>query len=268
MRPPERRETGEQDLFRSRLDQIIDMKHPLVTLGRTVDWGFLERRFGEVYDDDPGRPPLPTRLMAGLAILKHTYDLSDEVLCERWVENPYYQHFCGEEFFQHRLVFDRSSLTRWRNRMGEERLAALIQESLSVAVRTKAIKPSELSRVIVDTTVHPKNVTFPTDAKLLNRAREKLVRLAPRHGVALRQSYARVGKFALSRHQRYAHAKQFTRANRALKTLRTYLGRVIRDIGRKIEGDEGLEAAFAKLLALARRVREQQQRQRGPTIFL
>ena len=82
MRPPERRETGEQDLFRSRLDQIIDLKHPLVALGRTVDWEFLERQFGAVYTDDPGRPPLPTRLMAGLAILKHTYDLSDEVLCE------------------------------------------------------------------------------------------------------------------------------------------------------------------------------------------
>ena len=122
MQPRERRETGEQDLFRSRLDQIIDLKHPLVALGRTVDWEFLEREFGAVYTDDPGRPPLPTRLMAGLAILKHTYDLSDEVLCERWVENPYYQFFCGEEFFQHRLVFDRSSsLTRWRNRMGEER---------------------------------------------------------------------------------------------------------------------------------------------------
>ena len=120
--------------------------------------------------------------MAGLAILKHTYDLSDEVLCERWVENPYYQFFCGEEFFQHRLVFDRSSLTRWRHRMGEERLQALLQESLSVATRTEAIKPSELSRVIVDTTVQPKNVTFPTDAKLLNRAREKLVRLAQAHG--------------------------------------------------------------------------------------
>ena len=89
MRPRERSETGEQDLFRSRLDQIIDMKHPLVTLGRTVDWGFLEQRFGEVYDDDPGRPPLPTRLMAGLSILKHTYDLSDEVLCERWVESTH-----------------------------------------------------------------------------------------------------------------------------------------------------------------------------------
>jgi IS5 family transposase len=200
-------------------------------------------------------------------ILKHTYDLSDEVLCERWVENPYYQYFCGEEFFQHRLVFDRSSLTRWRTRMGEERLQALIQESLSVATRTKAIKPSELSRVIVDTTVQPKNVTFPTDAKLLNRAREKLVRLAKLHGVDLRQSYARVGKLALIQHQRYAHAKQFKRANRTLKKLRTYLGRVIRDIGRKIEGNSGLEVAFAKLLPLARRVREQKQHQRGPKVY-
>ncbi|TWB47625.1 transposase-like protein DUF772 [Bradyrhizobium sacchari] len=107
MRPREGRETGEQDLFRSRLDQIIDMKHSLVTLARTVDWGFLEREFGAVYPDGPGQPPLPTRLMAGLAILKHAYDLSDEVLCERWVENPYYQFFCGEECFQHRPVFDR-----------------------------------------------------------------------------------------------------------------------------------------------------------------
>jgi IS5 family transposase len=267
MRPRERRESGEQDLFRSRLDQVINMEHALAKLARTIDWSFLEEKFGAVYTDGPGQPPLPTRLMAGLAILKHTYDLSDEVLCERWVENPYYQYFCGEEFFQHRLVFDRSSLTRWRNRMGEARLQALLQESLSVAARTKAIKPSELSRVILDTTVQPKNVTFPTDAKLLNRAREKLARLAKLHGVTLRQSYVRVGKFALIQHQRYAHAKQFKRANRMLKKLRTYLGRVIRDIDRKIEGDDGLQAKFTKLLALARRVREQQQRQRGPKVY-
>jgi transposase, IS5 family len=143
-------------------------------------------------------------------------------------------------------------LTRWRNRMGEERLAALIQESLSVATRTEAIKPSELSQVIVDTTVQPKNVTFPTDAKLLNRAREKLVRLAKLHGVALRQSYARVGKLALIQHQRYAHAKQFKRANRMLKKLRTYLGRVIRDVSRKIKDNGALEVAFTKLLAFCR----------------
>ena len=267
MRPKERRETGQSDLLRARLDAIIDMAHPLVQLARTADWPFLEDRFGEVYEDKPGRPPLPTRLMAGLAILKHTYDLSDEELCERWVENPYYQFFCGEEFFQHRLVFDRSSLTRWRQRMGEEKLKALLQESLSVAVRTEAIKPSQLSRVIVDTTVQPKNVMFPTDAKLLHRAREILVRLAGRHGVKLRQSYARVGKFILIKHQRYAHAKQFKRANRELKRLRTLLGRVIRDIARKIDGNDPLKAIFANMLDRARRVRDQKQHQRGPKVY-
>jgi IS5 family transposase len=267
MRPRERRESGEQDLFRSRLDQVINMDHALAKLSRTIDWGFLEQKFGAVYTDGPGQPPLPTRLMAGLAILKHTYGLSDEAVCERWLENPYYQYFCGEEFFQHRLPLDRSSMTHWRNRMDEDRLLALLQESLAVATKTGAMKPSDLARVIVDTTVQPKNITFPTDAKLLNRAREKLVTLAQRLGVELRQSYVRVGKFALVRHQRYAHAKQFKRANRALRTLRTYLGRVIRDISRKIEGDAGLEAKFAWLLSLARRVREQQRGQRGPKIY-
>jgi hypothetical protein len=90
-RPRERRETGEQDLFRARLDQILNMNHELVQLARTIDWPVLEARFSEVYCDGPGMPPLPTRLMAGLAILKHTFNLSDEVLCERWIENPYFQ---------------------------------------------------------------------------------------------------------------------------------------------------------------------------------
>ena len=268
MKPRERRDSGQGDLLRSRLDAILDMDHQLVALARWVDWGFLEKRFGEVYRDGPGQPPLPTRLMAGLTILKYTYDLSDEELCARWVENPYYQFFCGEEFFQHELVLDRSSLTRWRQRMGEEKMKALLQESLSIAVKTNAVKPSELSEVIVDTTVEPKNVMFPTDARLLNRAREILVRLAKRHGVALRQSYARVGKFALIKHQRYAHAKQFKRANRALKTLRTYLGRVIRDVARKVDDDPWLkEVVFKNILARARRVRDQQQQQRGPKVY-
>jgi IS5 family transposase len=269
MRPEERRDTGQADLLRSRLDAIIDMGHALVKLARTIDWTFLEQRFGAVYQDKPGRPPLPTRLMAGLCILKHTYNLSDEVLCERWVENPYYQFFCGEEFFQHGLVFDRSSLTRWRQRMGEEKLQALLQESLSVATKTEAIKPADLNRVIVDTTVQPKNVMFPTDARLLNRAREILVRLANRYRIKLRQSYARVGKFALIKHQRYAHAKQFKRANRALKRLKTYLGRVIRDIGRKRGGNADLlqEIVLSRMLARARRVFEQKRHQRGPKVY-
>jgi IS5 family transposase len=267
MRPRERRESGEQDLFRSRLDQIIDMEHALAKLARAIDWRFLEEKFGAVYKDGAGQPPLPTRLMAGLAILKHTYDLSDEVVCELWIENPYYQYFCGEEFFQHRLPLDRSSMTNWRQRMGEERLQALLQESLAVATRSGAMKPRDLARVIVDTTVQPKNITFPTDAKLLNRAREKLVKLAKKLGVELRQSYTRVGKFALIQHQRYAHAKQFNRANRALRKLKTYLGRVIRDITRKIDGEPWLEAMFAHLLSLARRVRAQERGQRGHKVY-
>jgi IS5 family transposase len=153
--------------------------------------------------------------------------------------------------------------------MGEEKLQALLQESLSVNTRTEAIKPSDLNRVIVDTTVQPKNVMFPTDARLLNRAREILVRLAKGAGLTLRQSYRRVGKLALISHQRYAHAKQFKRANRALRALRTYLGRVIRDIARKLEGEVGLldRVALDRMLALARCVLEQKQRQRGRNVY-
>ncbi len=267
MRPKERRETGQSDLFRARLDQIVALNHPLVKLARAIDWSFLEERCGAVYTDDPGRPPLPTRLMAGLAILKHMHDLSDEVLCERWVENPYDQLFCGEEFFCHKLPFDRSSLTRWRQRMGEDKLIALIQESLAVATRVGAAKPADFRQVIIDTTVQEKAIAFPTDAKLMHRARERLVRLARRHGVRLRQSYARVGKVALIRHQRYAHAKQFKRANRALRSLRTMLGRVIRDIARKIVSRPELAEVFALPLSLARRVKDQRQRERGRKLY-
>jgi IS5 family transposase len=267
MRPKERRDSGQNDLFRARLDQIVDLGHPLAKLAGSVDWGFLEEQFGAVYSDKAGHPPLPTRLMAGLAILKHMHDLSDEALCERWIENPYFQLFCGEEFFQHQPPFDRSSLTRWRQRMGEEKLVALVQESLNVATRAGAAKPSDFSKVIVDTTVQPKAIAFPTDAKLMHRARERLVRLAKQHGVRLRQSYERVGKYALIAHQRYAHAKQFKRANRALRTLRTYLGRVCRDLVRKIKSSMRLKSIFAQPLSLAFAVRDQRQNQRGKKIY-
>ena len=267
MRPKERKDGGQKDLFRARLDQIVDMTHPLAKLAATINWGFLEERFGAVYSDAAGHPPLPTRLMAGLAILKHMHDLSDEALCARWIENPYFQLFCGEEFFQHKLVFDRSSLTRWRQRMGEERLVALIQESLSVATKTGAAKPSDFSKVIVDTTVQPKAIAHPTDAKLMHRAREKLVALAKKNGVTLRQSYHRVGKYALIAYQRYAHAKQFKRARRELRKLRTILGRVTRDIDRKVRDKANLRDIFRKPLWLAERVRDQRQNQRGKKVY-
>jgi IS5 family transposase len=195
------------------------------------------------------------------------HDLSDEVLCARWLENPYYQFFCGELSFCHKLPFDRSSLTHWRQRLGEEQLVALIQESLSVAHKTGALATRDLERVVVDTTVQPKAIAHPTDARLCHRALEKLVDLAQRNQVPLRQSYRRVANRAAIMGGRYTHAHQFKRARRELKFLRTRLGRVIRDIRRKIAGDETLREHFADLLALAMRVRFQDHRQRGPKVY-
>jgi len=266
MRPREQSK-GQDDLFRSRLDQIIDMEHELVRLAGVVAWPLLDQHFGDMYTDGPGQPPLPTRLMAGVSILKHTFDLSDEELVRRWVENPYFQYFCGEEFFRHTAPFDRSSLSRWRTRMGEARLEILLQESLTIAVKTEAIEVKDLSKVIVDTTVQEKAVAFPTDAKLANRARVKLVKLANEHGLKLRQGYPRVGKLALMKHQRYAHAKQFKRARRELRRLKTYLRRVIRDVERQVKKAPLIEPIFRPMLFLAQRVHDQQPGQRGPKVY-
>ena len=264
---PREQSRGQDDLFRSRLDQIIDPRHELVRLGGLIDWQAIGARLGEVYTDGPGQPPLPTRLMAGLAILKHMHNLSDEELTARWIENPYYQHFCGEEHFCHRAPFDRSSMTRWRQRMGEERLEVLLQESLVVAVKTKALDPRDLSKIIVDTTVQEKAITFPTDAKLLDRARVMLVKLAKKHGLKLRQGYPRVGKRALIKYQRYAHAKQWKRARRELRRLRTWLGRVIRDIDRQVRHSPSLNAIFRAKLFLAGRVHGQKRGARGHKVY-
>jgi len=261
------RDDRQDDLFRASLEAIINLRHPLVRLAAEINWDFLAKRFSSVCRIGPGQPPLPTRLVAGLFILKHMHNLSDEALCDRWVENPYFQYFCGEAVFQHELPFDRSSLTRWRQRLGEEQIAALLQESLSVAHRSGAIETKDLERVVVDTTVQEKAIAHPTDARLMHRAIEKLVDLAKRKGVKLRQSYLRLAKRAAIMVGRYTHAHQFKRARRELKFLRTRLGRVIRDIRRKIEGDPTLEDRFGPLLDLALRVRHQEQRQRGPKVY-
>ena len=177
-------------------------------------------------------------------------------------EDPYFQYFTGEEFFQHEIPHERSDLSHWRKRMGEK-LELLLAESLRVAHQSGALRTRDLARVTVDTTVQPKDITFPTDAKLLHAAIKGLNRLANEHGVRLRQSYVRVAKRAAMMAGRYAHAKQFNRHRRELRMLRTRLGRLIRDIGRKIEGNVELEAVFASPLSCATQIRSQKQRQRG-----
>jgi hypothetical protein len=182
------------------------------------------------------------------------------------VHDPYFQYFTGEEFFQHALPHERSGMSHWRKRIGE-RLGILLAESLRIAHDTGALKTDDLARVTIDTTVQPKNVAFPTDAKLLETAIRQLGTLAKKHNVPLRQSYARLAKRAAMMAGRHAHAKQFKRMNRQMKFLRTRLGRLIRDTRRKIAGDGKLQEVFAIPLGRAAQIRSQKQRQRGWKLY-
>lgn len=265
MRPRKTETTGSGDLFRSRLDQIIDMGHELVRLADEVDWDWIDGELAERFSDT-GRPGTESRFMVGLLLLKHIYGLSDEGVCERWVYDPYFQHFTGEEFFRHAFPHERSGLTHWRGRIGDE-LEVLLQESLRVAHDVGALNKGDLARITVDTTVQPKNVTHPTDAKLMLTAIRQLGKLAKEHGVEVRQSYARVAKRAALMAGRYAHAKQFKRAGRELRFLRTRLGRLIRDIRRKTDGDQRLREVFAVPLGKAMQIRRQRQQQRGWKLY-
>jgi len=265
MRPKKHETTGLNDLFQARLDQIINMKHELVALAGKIDWDWLDEEVAPLYSDK-GRPGIETRFALGLFLLKSIYALSDDGVCDRWVYDPYFQYFTGEEFFQHKFPHERSDLNHWSNRLGDK-LELLLAESLRVAHESGALRTKDLERVTVDTTVQPKAITFPTDAKLLHAAIRGLNRLARKHGVGLRQSYLRIAKRAAMMAGRYAHAKQFNRHHRQLRLLRTRLGRIVRDIRRKIAGDADLEAAFAWLLSRADQIRSQQQRQRGWKLY-
>jgi IS5 family transposase len=247
------------ELYQVRLRWLLDQKHPLYQLAEAVDWEFFVQEFGALYVSQKGRPGLPMRLLVGLHYLKHLYDVSDERVVAGFLENPYWQYFCGEEFFRHDLPCDPTTLVKWRQRIGPERMEKVLQETIAAAQRQAALKPNELRRVNVDTTVQEKAIAFPTDARLYQKARLVLVREARRAGIELRQSYARVGKRALQKQGRYASAQQLKRAGRETKRLRTYLGRVIRDIERKAaaQGQE-LSAPLAQLLERAQRIHQQQ----------
>ena len=253
MRPRKQEATKSGDLFRARLDQIINLKHELAQLAGAIDWDWIDGEIAPLYSEK-GRPGIETRFAIGLLLLKHIYGLSDEGVCERWVYDPYFQHFTGEEFFQHAFPHERSDLSHWRKRLGDK-LELLLAESLRVAHASGALRTRDLARVTVDTTVQPKNITFPTDAKLLHASIKGLNRLAQKHGVRLRQSYIRIAKRAAMMAGRYAHAKQFNRHRRQLRLLRTRLGRLIRDIRRKIGGQEHIAAAFEVPLARASQIR-------------
>jgi IS5 family transposase len=241
------------DLNRSRLDQILDHRHELFQLADLIGWDHFDQEFGRFYRP-LGRPAKPTRLMVGLSYLQHTINLSDEAVVQNWIENPYWQWFCGCEYFQHELPCDPSSLTRWRKRLGPEGLETLLAETIQAGLESGTVRPSSFERISVYTTVQPKAITHPTDAKLYLKAVQALVRQAKRHGLQLRQAHTRLAKRAAVQVGRYAHVRQMRRMQRELKRLKAYLDRVYRDVGRKVAGDVELSIWFAPLLGLTERL--------------
>ncbi len=257
---PDCDDQGEMRMQRTRLANLVNDRHPMVKLAQQIDWRSFDEHFGAYYRGGKGRPGISTRLMVSLHYLKHTHDLSDEAVVSGWVENPYRQYLSGMESFRHEAPISPSSMGRWRSRVGQAGGGELLRETIEAGLRMGAVKPGELRRVNVDTTVAEKHIRHPTDPRLYDRMRQRLVAAARREGVRLRQSYARVGKRLLAQQSRYAHAKQWRRARRCTRKLRTILGRVVRDIERKLpDPGEGL----ANLLALAKRLHIQKRDDKG-----
>jgi transposase, IS5 family len=253
MQPKKQKE--EVDLFRSHLEQILNHKHPLYELAGRINWECFEQAFGPTYVEDVGRPGIPVRLMVGLHYLKHSFDESDESVVERFIENPYWQYFCGMEYFQHRVPIDASSLTRFRDRIGESGIELMFRGLLETAKRGGHLKESQVQRVNVDTTVQEKAIAFPTDARLYYKMRAALVRAAQARGIELRQSYRRIAKSVLAQQGRYAHARQMKRARKMTKKLKTMLGCVYRDMKRKVGA---VDEELGELFGLADRLLGQQ----------
>jgi IS5 family transposase len=247
------------ELFGARLSELLNPDHPLYVLAERIDWPQFDAAIDACYADEIGRPGVNTRLMVGLLYLKHAFDESDESLVARWVENPYWQFFCGVSYMQHELPIDPSSLSRWRKRVGAERLEKLLEVTIRTALAMKALRPGELQKVNVDTTVQEKAIAFPTDARLYHKMRLALVRRARSLGIPLRQNYRFKGKKLLARQGRYAAARQMKRAAKMTRQLKTILGRVLRDIQRKAPAIRGriVDEPMRELVALAERLLEQ-----------
>jgi transposase, IS5 family len=236
------------------LATLVKPDHALVKLATALEWDYFEAEFGQL-TAEAGRPALPTRLLVGLHYLKAMYDESDESVVEKWSENPYWQYFCGEQVFQHDLPCHPTSLVKWRKRVGAEGVEKLLKQVLRTAMAQKAFTKSDLKQVTVDTAVQEKAVAFPTDARLYAKARCALVRAAKQHAVKLRQSYTRVGKLALFKQSRYAATGKGKLARQQTRKLRTFLGRVIRDIERKLTP---ISESLQSLLERAKQIHRQQ----------
>lgn len=238
-----------------KLEDILDKSHGLYQLANRLNWEFLIKELGPYYVEGPGRPPIPVRVIAGLHYLKYLDNENDESVVEKFCENPYWQYFCGMETFQHQLPCHPTTLVKWRKRIGEKGIEKLLSHTIDTAKRMGLLPEKLIKKVNVDTTVQEKAITFPTDTKLYHKMRIQLIIASKKRGIILRQTYVRVGKKAYIMQGRYAHANQMKRAKKEYKKVRAYLGRVVRDIERKI----GLacDQALQYLLSQAHRLLNQ-----------
>src|ERR1035437_10323227 len=233
MQPKREPKQPQRELFQIDLEQLIDRSHPLVRLGHFIDWQSFEQTLGSTYHPSHGAPGISTRLMVALHYLKYQHDLSDEDVVALWVENPYWQHFSGMRHFQHQML----------------------RGTIEAGIEMRVIRPAELKRVNVDTTVETKAIRFPTDARLYQRMRERLVKAARAEGLAIKQSYRHVGRRLLMQSSRFAHARQMKRARACTRKMKTQLGRVIREVERQTESPSN---KLARLLARAHQIHAQQ----------
>jgi IS5 family transposase len=233
--PPKSPHPENRRLFSYPLRDHINLRHPLVKLADTIDWERIHVVCSESFVSKRGRPAVSPRLIAGLLYLQYAFGLSDEDVVWGWVENPYWQVFTGEEYLQINPPIDSSSLTRWRKRLGEAGVEELLSVTLDTAIKSGQLKEKSLQTVIVDTTVMGKAVAHPTDSRLLERSRRHLVKAAGEVGIELRQNYNREAPSLVRQIGRYAHARQYKRMRKTLRTLKSRVGRICRDIARQIE---------------------------------
>ncbi len=249
-----RSEEIQSHLFKPLLRDIVSPRHAMVKLADAIDWQSFDDGLQECFCADNGRPSSPVRLMVGLHYLKYASGMSDDAVLEEWLENPYWQYLTGGIYFEHEYPADQSTMSRWRKKLAKSGAEKMLEESLKTGLREGFIKKTELKRVNVDSTVQEKAVRYPTDARLYDRMRERLVKSARQTGVDLRQTYERIGKKVLRSQSGYAKANQFKRARKATKQLKTFLGRVVRDIERKMGTPD---AELQKLLELGNRLLSQ-----------
>ena len=243
--------------FSMRLEHLCDHTNELYVMANKIDWTIFEKNFGEMYCENNGRPATPIRLMVGLHILKAIFSESDELVVLKWVQNPYWQYFCGMTEFLHDLPIDFTLMGKWRKRVNKDGFEKILESSIDAAIKTATIRESDLKVVNVDTTVLEKAITFPTDAKLYHRMRVKLVAEAKRLNLPLRQTYLRTGKVQLIMVGRYAHARQMKRSNKALRSVKTMFGRVLRDVERKSKLANIQDKKLNDLLELGHRLFKQ-----------